>query len=282
MNDLKKTMFMGMIALIGLAGTLAADATVEDGNEGVIQFLRGLPRKLGARYDYRGSDYCGTYSRYHNGEYEYEYCTSVCFPSSSTVMTETGIPKRMDELNIGDSIQVHDGSFEKVYAFGAHMTTDAKTTMVSIATESGKTISLSPSHWTYVSVDGVQTAVQAMNVREGQSVYAADGTLDLVEKVSTSTMSGLFNPMTASGTIVVDGVVASCYAGKSHPDYLHMLTTPARVASRYMSKESLAYANEIFGTVLGIDGVTVPSWLTGMDDVLVTITLSPSMKRLRA
>ena len=34
-------------------------------------------------------------------------------------------------------------------------------------------------------------------------------------------------PLTAEGTIVVDGVLASCYASFDH-DWAHLLTTPIR------------------------------------------------------
>ena len=34
-------------------------------------------------------------------------------------------------------------------------------------------------------------------------------------------------PLTAEGTIVVDGVLASCYASFDH-DWAHLLTTPVR------------------------------------------------------
>ena len=39
--------------------------------------------------------------------------------------------------------------------------------------------------------------------------------------------AGAFVPLTAEGTIVVDGVLASCYASFDH-DWAHLLTTPIR------------------------------------------------------
>ena len=38
---------------------------------------------------------------------------------------------------------------------------------------------------------------------------------------------GAFVPLTVEGTIVVDGVLASCYASFDH-DWAHLLTTPFR------------------------------------------------------
>jgi len=180
----------------------------------------------------------------------------------------------MNELQIGDSVQVEGGSFEPIYAFGAHKTSEPETVMVTVATESGKSLSLSPSHWMYVEADGVQTAIKAMDVREGHVVFVEGGGKDLIVKTSTSVMKGLYNPMTPSGTIVVDGVLASVYAGKSHPDYLHILATPARLASKVMSTAVLESANGMLGSMFGFDGVTTPSWLLAMDGVLSAATES--------
>lgn len=218
-----------------------------------------------------GNPGCSSYGGY-NRAFEYEYgCSSTCFPASSTVMTDRGM-KKMNELQIGDNVQIEGGDFEPVYAFGAHKTSHPESVMITVDTKRGKRLSLSPSHWMFVEENGSKTAIKAMDVREGHVVYVEGTKKDLVTKTSAGVMKGLFNPMTASGTILVDDVLVSVYAGKSHPDHLHLLTTPARMASKMMSTSTLQTMNEMFGSVFGFDGETVPSWLLAMDTVLSTVT----------
>lgn len=271
---------VGLVAFVGLAGLLALVAVGDD----LRQLRRDVGRKLGVytygcySYEY---EYCSDYyvgrgdcvrSVGNSNFDEYEYgCSSTCFPASSTVMTDTGV-KSMSELRVGDHVQVQGGSFETVYAFGAHKTSLPESLMITIQTKNGKNLSLSPSHWMFVEENSGMTPVKAMDVREGNVVYVEGNKKDRVTKIGTAVMKGLFNPMTASGTILVDGVLASVYAGKTHPDHLHLFTAPARAVSSMLSISALRKTNEIFGYIFGFDGETVPSWLLAMDTIWSTMT----------
>jgi len=65
----------------------------------------------------------------------------------------------------------------------------------------------------------------------GDALNLADGSRTVVEEVQPTVQSrGAYSPLTYSGTIVVDGIVASCYAppkGVSHR-HAHWAMAPAR------------------------------------------------------
>ena len=76
--------------------------------------------------------------------------------------------------------------------------------------------------------------------------------------------AGLYSPLTASGTLMVDGVLASTYATAAHPAYIHALVTPLRVLSKLFPSYIQA-TNDLANPLLGIDGETVPGWMRGID-----------------
>lgn len=96
-----------------------------------------------------------------------------------------------------------------------------------ITTASDHQLALSPKHYVIVAPD--QQLVQARRVRLGQLVHLADGTTSPVVAKTVERRTGLFNPHTLDGTIVVDGVLASCYTGSVEPATAHALLWPLRI-----------------------------------------------------
>lgn len=87
---------------------------------------------------------------------------------------------------------------------------------------------LSPGH--YLWVNGRLAA--ASTVVAGDALIAADGTRAVVTGVSRIVASGLFNPHTLGGSLVVDGLAVSCYTTAVRVGVADALLAPVRAAYR--------------------------------------------------
>lgn len=154
-----------------------------------------------------------------------------CFPSGAKVQLENGSFARMDDLQVGDSVRVGQNEFSKVLLF-THANPDVRSRFVRITTAEGASVVLSPGH--YLPMNGGLTAAQKVRVGDKLSVLK-DGreVQSMVTSTSAVSLTGLFNPQTATGKIAVqwdrDAVMASTYTTAVHPVVAHMLLTPLRV-----------------------------------------------------
>lgn len=149
----------------------------------------------------------------------------VCFPADATVELEGGAVKRMDALAIGDRVRVGSGAtdFSDVFMF-THKMEDAVNTFVQLKLASGDVLRLTPGHYMYA--NGAMTA--AKNVAVGDKIELGSGARTTVASVSSVTDTGLFNPQTLQGDIVVNGVRASTYTTAVEPTLAHSLLAPLR------------------------------------------------------
>lgn len=88
------------------------------------------------------------------------------------------------------------------------------TDYVKLVTDNGKSITLSSYHLIFLSK---MEAVFAKDVNANQSVFVYDQTtrafhLNKISRVTPVSGKGMYAPLTNEGTIVVDDVLASCYA----------------------------------------------------------------------
>ena len=116
----------------------------------------------------------------------------------------------MQDLQLGDAVLDATGAYSPVYFF-SHADAKVRASFVELVLASDATLSLTPGH--YVAANG--GLVYAKDVRIGDAIaYVDGGALKAGAVVSTSRSfkRGLYNPYTLSGTIVVDGVVASCHS----------------------------------------------------------------------
>ncbi|MFT7812298.1 indian hedgehog protein-like [Arapaima gigas] len=114
---------------------------------------------------------------------------------------------------------------------------DADTTRVFYVIETReprRTLTLTAAHLLFVA-DNVtdMVAVFASEVRPGQTVLIVDELLGrlrpaAVERVYTEEHGGAFAPVTTEGTLVVDGVLASCYAVIWDHTWAHWALAPVR------------------------------------------------------
>jgi len=146
----------------------------------------------------------------------------VCFPGESTVTVEgrAGSGVKMEDLRLGDRVMGGDGRYTDVYLFSKRMR--EREGAYRVLTTAAAQISLSDDH--YLEVNGTMQLARRVRVGDRLSSGAVVGIEEGV------VMRGAYSPITLSGTIVVDGVVASCYTRKVNPELSHILLAPRRVA----------------------------------------------------
>jgi len=135
-----------------------------------------------------------------------------CFPSSATVTRADGTPAPMDALMEGDVVLAATAA--------GKLTTDtvsllsiakpeAEATFVTLATDAGKTLTLTPEHHLPVGEACCSTLKKAKEVVEGETVWTTGGAA-LVTKKGAAIAKGLHSPVLTNGNFpVVDGVVTS-------------------------------------------------------------------------
>lgn len=186
-----------------------------------------------------------------------------CFPGWAQVDTPTGrVP--LEHLQEGDYVRVlrPDGSlaFSPVLMF-LHRDFKSHRVFLTLHTSSGVTLSLTPSHLVFLlrgdrapktpTISDVLTlgeVVLAGKVAAGDYLLVEDGkevSLQKMVDMSATWAEGVFAPLTAEGTILVEGVVASCYAVIDSQSMAHWAFLPVRVF--YRLKDALLSLLQAFG-----------------------------------
>lgn len=172
-----------------------------------------------------------------------------CFPGVATVRMQGAGDVPLAKVKVGDEVLVHrDGQivYEPILAF-IHVVVGTSLPFVTVKHDQGS-FRASSTHIVFVSLDdsGMSWSSKLVgDLRVGEKVYAAGSAVDTLHAQPSevrdirhgSTTSGMFAPLTSSGTIVVDGVVASNYASPSEqkqlPHWLaHAFFSPVRLYHR--------------------------------------------------
>ncbi|XP_054479165.1 sonic hedgehog protein [Anoplopoma fimbria] len=178
-----------------------------------------------------------------------------CFPGSSTVTLQDGTKKAVKHLRTGDRVLAADHDGNPIYTdFIMFIDQDSTTRRLFyvIETDSGQKITLTAAHLLFVGhntttteedeeeeeeedEDEQMSAVFASKVRSGQKVFVFDSERSRLEPVTvkriyTTEHEGSFAPVTMQGTVVVDQVLASCYAVIEDHDLAHWALAPVRLA----------------------------------------------------
>ena len=132
----------------------------------------------------------------------------------------------MSALRAGDVVQVADpvtlrSTYEPVLFF-QHVERTALGRFVRARMDDGRELLATSTHVLFVSRGDVAQDVQMRDVRVGDVLFMVRAG-DAEAKPSTRVVAvdvvhrvGVFCPQTATGTLVVDGVLASCYAHRAH------------------------------------------------------------------
>ncbi|XP_030636156.1 sonic hedgehog protein [Chanos chanos] len=165
-----------------------------------------------------------------------------CFAGSALVTIEDGGKKAIKDLKPGDKVLAADDAGNLLYSeVIMFMDRDSRMRRVFYVIETrepAEKITLTAAHLLFVlnkSTDDLNamTAIFASKVKPGQKVMVVDenGRLKpvVVERIYTEEHEGSFAPMTVQGTIVVDQVLASCYAVIENHRLAHLAFTPVRL-----------------------------------------------------
>uniref|UniRef100_UPI0037E7864E indian hedgehog B protein-like n=1 Tax=Semicossyphus pulcher TaxID=241346 RepID=UPI0037E7864E len=170
-----------------------------------------------------------------------------CFPGESSVRLEGGGQKSISDLRPGERILASAGGGELVYSeVLAFLDRDPVTWKLfySLQTKAGARLLLTAAHLVYVTegncsegmtpAQGALRTVYASDARPGQCVLVSQGKvgqghLSRITRVSMRVSRGAFAPLTQQGTLVVDGVVASCYAVLDQHSLAHWAFSPLRL-----------------------------------------------------
>lgn len=146
---------------------------------------------------------------------------SVCFHGSGKVTLRSGRQISLYHLKIGDEVHVGTGQYSKVFMFTHRSTQGATFVNVSAGTSH---LVVTPGHYVHTA-NGI---VQAGNLHMGDSLVSEHGTLHRIQTVTLISLTGIYNPQTIHGDIVVNGWKASTYTAHIAPPVAHTALAPMR------------------------------------------------------
>ncbi|CAJ1086891.1 indian hedgehog B protein-like [Xyrichtys novacula] len=170
-----------------------------------------------------------------------------CFPGEATVTLEGGGHKSIRDLQPGERVLASAGSGKLVYSeVLAFLDYDPTTWKLfyTLQTKAGARLSLTAAHLLFVTegncsegaglAPGALRTVYASDAQPGQCMLVSEGEtgqsrLSHITQVSVRGSRGAFAPLTQQGTLVVDGVVASCYAVLDQHSLAHWAFSPLRL-----------------------------------------------------
>ena len=169
-----------------------------------------------------------------------------CFRSNSTIKLVDGRTTTMNQLKLGDKVQSMNKDGEMVYSEVA-MFLDNKPNKKNVQyfvvrTETPRReLYLTKSHLIYVRrrYSSFWKAQFAKMVQKGDFVKVlSDGELveAQVSGISISNERGSIAPLTNEGNIIVDGVVASCYALLEDHEFVDSIFWPAKILYNHFPK----------------------------------------------
>ena len=142
-----------------------------------------------------------------------------CFPGNATVLCEAGWWKKMSEVEAGDRLLCYDNTkgwltYSTVYMHG-HEDLATMGPYLTVTCENGCSLSISREHLIFA--NGITRSKFAADLRVGDTLYTCRGESgslkgSRVVSIQEVALRGLHAPFTMCGTIVVDGILASCYA----------------------------------------------------------------------
>lgn len=171
-----------------------------------------------------------------------------CFPASAMVMGRQG-PIRMEELRLGDELECAPGDFSPVIAM-LHRSPGTKMTYLRIHHDHGS-LAVSANHLLYICPKpgadaGSWQWAAAAAVRPGDLLQHATE-FAAVLSVSVEAESGIFAPLTLCSTLLVDGVLCSCFAPPEEFCLSHSLCHCALAPLRfwYYARRSLEVSTQL-------------------------------------
>lgn len=183
-----------------------------------------------------------------------------CFTGDTTVLTHTGAKKTLANLNVGDKILAHDPATNRLVFSEVLLFLDfdpmQRREFLKITLRSGRTLTVTGTH--LVMTDSA--AVYAETLKIGDTLLVSDSNNflstynnnndiqsdvtnndrlvvvgDEIVRIETILKTGVYAPLTEVGTLVVNDVVASCYATVDSQSIAHWAFMPLRMTHRIES-----------------------------------------------
>ncbi|KAF4089568.1 hypothetical protein AMELA_G00067330 [Ameiurus melas] len=164
-----------------------------------------------------------------------------CFPGSAHVRLKDGAMKKVKDLKVGDEVLAADEFGNLVYSeFIMFVDRDDVRRRVFhvIETRNPPTrIALTAAHLLFIVQNSTLTETFASDITPGQEVMILDeGGRSLhavmVDRIYEEEREGSFAPLTGHGTIVVDDILASCYAAVQNQKLAHLAFAPVRLVHK--------------------------------------------------
>jgi Hint module len=165
----------------------------------------------------------------------------ACFSKVATLQTPEG-PVTMQDLQIGDRVLTATGTYETVYAFGHYHPSQPADFFQLHHSLGNKNQALEVTADHLVFLQGKAAPVPAQNIQVGDNLMTSNSEdAASVTEITKIRREGIYAPLTMhSGTVVVDGVVASSYVtlDASNPNkqqllndhqLVHMALSPYRL-----------------------------------------------------
>lgn len=215
----------------------AVDITTSDRNRSKYGMLARMAVEAGfdwVYYESKSHIHCSVKSdSQNNAKY------GGCFTAETTVQTSTGEQRKLSELKIGEHILALDQTtntlvYSEVMLF-LDWNPNQTHQFLHFVLASGRTLTVTPAHL-LVTIDPETNATQSvyadrLHVNSTMLVMADDNSQlvqDWVVSIDLVLRKGIYAPLTSAGTVVVDGVVASCYATVDSVTLAHWMFAPVR------------------------------------------------------
>ena len=149
-------------------------------------------------------------------------------------MLDGGMWKPMETLRIGDTVlTVEAGELlpTKVLGF-LDKRINGKHDYIKLILDTDRSLFISKTHVMFIQdKDNTMRSILAKDARLGDSVFIKDINKVSLARIVDMTMerkTGAYVPLTDAGTLLVDGVLVSCYTNTPHHWFIHLLSAPLR------------------------------------------------------
>jgi hypothetical protein len=172
-----------------------------------------------------------------------------CFPGSSLVTLEDSSVIQLRDLKLGMKVlsqcpKTGKPVFSEVFMWLVRHI-GIKGSYIKLTTAHGEILKLSSQHYVHVN----DTLISAQEVKIGDIVYIHDGQFEptIVVKIENVIEDDAISPVTVSGNIVVNGVLASCITtyediiGSSFPTIYFTKKTPPMMVHHWFFKTIFKY-----------------------------------------
>lgn len=150
----------------------------------------------------------------------------ACFPSSSTVQTSTGSKIQISAVRMNDKLLSCHNKTSQVYLFTHRDLHTTIHTYMTISTKSNNTLTIHPHHLIPTKYHGV---IPARKLNRSHYLQLASGEWSSINEIKRNVEGkGLVNIHTFDGSLVVDGIVTSCFTEYISPGMAHGLLIPFR------------------------------------------------------